>query len=76
MYIKDVNANSGRVEVYVVSQGSGYQTRVLGVSSLYGEEGNGVWSLVDFNGDGRLDLGYVKDVNTGSGMVEVHVAEG
>jgi hypothetical protein len=76
VYIKDANTGTGKVEVHVASQSSGYQTRVLEVGSVFNQEANGVWSLVDFNGDGVLDLGYVKDQNTGSGTVEVHVAAG
>jgi hypothetical protein len=76
VYIKDANTGTGKTEVHVASQSSGYQTRVLEVGSVFNQEANGVWSLVDFNGDGVLDLGYVKDQNTGSGTVEVHVAAG
>jgi hypothetical protein len=40
------------------------------------QETNGVWSLIDFNKDGVLDLTYIKYQNTGTGKVEVHVASG
>lgn len=76
VYIKDAGTGTGKVEVHVASQSSGYQTRVQEVGSTFAQEANGVWSLVDWNRDGVLDLGYVKDVNSGSGTVEVHVAAG
>jgi len=75
-YIKDVNTGSGDTEVHVASGSSGFETRVLDVASVFTEEQNGIWKLIDFNKDGLLDLTYIKYKNTGSGDVEVHVASG
>ncbi|KAI8630273.1 hypothetical protein F5Y19DRAFT_58707 [Xylariaceae sp. FL1651] len=74
-YIKDANT-AGSVEVHIASASSVYQTRILEVGSTYGEESNGVWSLIDYSRDGVLDLAYIKYQNTGTGTVEVHVAAG
>jgi len=76
VYIKDSNTGTGQVEVHVASQASGYQTRVFEGGSAFTQERNGPKSLVDFNLDGSLDLAFVKDSNTGTGKVEVHIAAG
>lgn len=76
IYIKDAQAGTGEVEVHVASASSNYQNRILEVGSTFAEETNGVWSLMDFNMDGRLDLTYIKYQNAGTGTVEVHVAAG
>lgn len=76
IYIKDVNTGTGTTEVHVASRASGYQTRLLDVGSTFTQEQNGVWQLIDYNGDGKLDLTYIKYQNTGTGTVEVHVASG
>ncbi|KAI3322470.1 putative FG-GAP repeat protein [Xylariaceae sp. AK1471] len=76
VYIKDSNTGTGQVEVHVASQASGYQTRIFEGGSAFGEERNGPKSLVDFDLSGSLDLAFVKDSNTGTGTVEVHVAAG
>jgi len=75
-YIKDVNTGTGDTEVHVASGSSGFKTRVLDVGTVFTEETNGVWKLIDYNKDGILDLTYIKYQNTGSGTVEVHVASG
>ncbi|QSZ34658.1 hypothetical protein DSL72_007512 [Monilinia vaccinii-corymbosi] len=76
IYIKNVNTGTGTTEVHVASRASGYQTRLLDVGSAFTQEQNGIWQLIDFNADGRLDLTYIKYQNTGTGKVEVHVASG
>ncbi|GAP84323.2 putative fg-gap repeat protein [Rosellinia necatrix] len=76
VFIKTSNTPSGRVEVHIASGSSGYRTRTLETATAFGNEDNGVWSLYDYDGDGVLDLVYVKTRNTGSGRVEVHVASG
>ncbi|KAI2638506.1 hypothetical protein GGS21DRAFT_443804 [Xylaria nigripes] len=75
-FIKTQNTPSGHVEVHIASGASNYRTRTLEVATVFGNEDNGVWSLYDYNGDGILDLVYIKTRNTGSGRVEVHVASG
>ena len=53
-----------------------YETRVLETGTTFGNETDGVWTLADWNGDGRPDLIFIKTGNTGTGRVEVHVASG
>lgn len=76
VFIKDANTGTGDTEVHVASKSSKYATRIFEGASTFTEEANGVWSLIDYNGDGVLDLTYIKYQNTGSGTVEVHVAAG
>ncbi|KAI0467107.1 hypothetical protein F4859DRAFT_506914 [Xylaria cf. heliscus] len=76
VYIKDARTGTGQVEVHVASRASGYQTRIFEGGSAFAQEANGVWSLVDYNRDGVLDLTYIKYQNAGTGTVEVHVAAG
>ena len=76
VFIKDANTGTGQTEVHAASKASNYATRVFEGGSCFAAEANGVWSLIDFNGDGVLDLTYIKYQNTGSGTVEVHVAAG
>ncbi|WP_437981141.1 trypsin-like serine protease [Sorangium sp. So ce117] len=75
-YIKTSNTTSGRVEVFVASGASGYQSRTLATATTFGAETNGVWQLVDYDHDGIPDLTYIKTSNTTSGRVEVFVASG
>lgn len=76
IYIKTSNTGTGYVEIHVASGSSTYQTRILETATTFVEENNGQWQLIDFNGDGKLDLVYIKNQNTGTGYVEVHVASG
>jgi hypothetical protein len=76
VFIKDANTGTGTTEVHVASQSSDYKTRIFEGGSDFTEEQNGVWSLIDYNKDGVLDLTYIKYQNTGTGTVEVHVASG
>ncbi|KAA8648553.1 hypothetical protein EYZ11_001118 [Aspergillus tanneri] len=76
VYIKTRNTGTGRVEVHIASGASNYQTRILEVGTTFYPEDDGVWQMGHFNGDGKLDLIYIKTRNTGTGRVEVHVASG
>jgi len=51
-----------------------YETRILETGTTFQPEDNGVWTMADFNNDGKLDLIYIKTRNTPNGHVEVHVA--
>ena len=53
-----------------------FDTRVLETETAFVSETDGVWTLVDWNADGLLDLIFIKTSNTGTGKVEVHVASG
>ncbi|KAI1109322.1 hypothetical protein F5Y14DRAFT_30433 [Nemania sp. NC0429] len=76
VYIRDINSATGQVEVHVASKSSGYQARPLEAGSSFLLEADGVWSLVDYNRDGRPDLIYIRTRNAATGTVEVHVAAG
>lgn len=75
-FIKTSNTPSGKVEVHIASGASRYQTRTQEVVTVFSNENNGIWKLYDYNGDGILDLVYIKTRNTGTNTVEVHVASG
>ncbi|KAI1164606.1 hypothetical protein F5B18DRAFT_614631 [Nemania serpens] len=76
VYIKDAYTPTGQVEVHIASQSSGYQARPLEGGSAFGEETEGVWSLIDYNRDGKPDLTFIRTGNAATGTVEVHVAAG
>ncbi|KAK5632722.1 hypothetical protein RRF57_008436 [Xylaria bambusicola] len=76
VYIKNAATGTGQVEVYVLSKSSNFQTVIFQGASLYAQEANGVWSMIDYNRDGELDLAYIKYQNAVTGTTEVHVAAG
>ncbi|MCJ1396806.1 hypothetical protein MMC18_009698 [Xylographa bjoerkii] len=76
IYIKTKDTGTGTVEVHVASEASGYQQRVLETGTTFGLEYDGVWTMADTTGDGKLDLIFIKIANTPSGRVEVHIASG
>ncbi|KAG0292907.1 hypothetical protein BGZ98_002421, partial [Dissophora globulifera] len=49
-----------------------YLNRILSTGTVFGIDGNGVWSFADLDGDGNQDLVFIKTRNTGSGKIEVH----
>jgi hypothetical protein len=51
-----------------------YQIRNLDIGTTFAQEKHGVWMMIDFNGDGLLDLVYIKTSQTSTGTVEIHVA--
>ncbi|KAI0810448.1 hypothetical protein GGR55DRAFT_140260 [Xylaria sp. FL0064] len=76
VFIKTANTPSGKVEVHIASGASNYKVRTQETATVFGNENNGSWSLYDYDGDGVLDLVYIKTRGTGTGKVEVHVASG
>jgi len=76
IFIKTSNTGTGTVEVHVASGASKYQKRVLETGTTFLPETDGTWLMADYNGDGLLDLIFIKTSNTGTGTVEVHVASG
>ncbi|KAI7970131.1 hypothetical protein EIK77_008358 [Talaromyces pinophilus] len=74
--IKTSNTGSGKVEVHVASGTSSYQNCTLETGTIFTLENNDVWQMIDYDGDGKPDLIYIKTSNTRSGKVEVHVAAG
>jgi hypothetical protein len=75
-FIKTSNTGTGTVEVHIASGESDYETRTQETGTAFAEENNGTWQLYDYDGDGILDLVYIKTRNTGTSTVEVHVASG
>ncbi|KAI1282915.1 hypothetical protein F5Y07DRAFT_200942 [Xylaria sp. FL0933] len=76
VFIKTANTPSGKVEVHIASGASEYTVRTLETATVFGNEDNGSWSLYDYDGDGVLDLVYIKTRDTRTGKVEVRVASG
>lgn len=71
-FIKTSNTGTGTVEVHIAYRGPHFGMRVLVTGSTFGEETDGSWAFVDFNGDGVLDLASIKTQNTPTRLVEVH----
>ena len=68
---------SGRTEVHVLSQASGYRGWVSHVATASGLTGAGAtWSLGDPDGDGRTDVVLMVTQGTASGSTEVHALGG
>jgi hypothetical protein len=76
VFIKTSNTGTGKVEVHVASGASHYQTRILEVGTTFAPETDGTWLMADYDRDGIPDLVFIKTSNTGTGMVEIHIASG
>ncbi|KAA8569019.1 hypothetical protein EYC84_000692 [Monilinia fructicola] len=72
VFIKTSNTATGTDEVFVAPAASNYQTRLLSTGTTFTVENNGFWQLGAYSANG--DLIYIKDVNTGTGTTEVHIA--
>lgn len=70
--MKTSNTGTGTDEVFVASGASNHQTRLISTGTIFPVENNGFWYLGPYSANG--DLIYIKDVNTGTGMTELHVA--
>lgn len=75
IYIKTRNTGTNTIEVHVSSSSSQFQDRILETGTVFAIEDNGTWLMADYTGDGIADLVYIKTRNTGTGKVEVHVAD-
>lgn len=75
VYIKTRNTDSRSIEVHASSLKSYFQERTLSTGTVFLVEDNGTWLMQDYTGDGKADLVYIKTRNTGTGKVEVHVAD-
>ncbi|KAL4876407.1 hypothetical protein BJY04DRAFT_223043 [Aspergillus karnatakaensis] len=73
--IQTSNTGTGSAKVQVADYG--YQ-RLTDQKTNTGlpAENYGVWDLVDYDGDGTLDLIYIKNRDTASGKVEISIASG
>lgn len=74
VFIKTSNTPSGKVELHIASGSSRYQKRILETPTAFDCENDGIWTMADWDGDGRPDLVFIKTTNTPSGNVEVHIA--
>jgi hypothetical protein len=75
VFIKTSNTGTGTVEVHVASGASNYQTRILETGTTFAPETDGTWLMADYDRDGIPDLVFIKTSNTGTGTVEVHIAD-
>ena len=75
-YIKPSNTGAGTVKVHAASGSYHYKTRIQVTGTTFFEEENGIQQPADFDGDGKLDLIYIKTSNTGTGSVKVRIASG
>ncbi|KAI7968293.1 hypothetical protein EIK77_010463 [Talaromyces pinophilus] len=76
IYIQNRNTASGKVEVNVASGASNYKTLTLQTQTVFDAQINGRWQMIDYDGDGSLDLVYIQNSNTASNKVEIKVASG
>ena len=76
VYIKKFHGE-GATEVHVLSSRSGYQNFFMQTATGLHQTGDEAdFDLADFDGDGILDLAYVKKHGTGSNTTELHVLSG
>ncbi len=77
VYVLKFGTGSGRMEVHAVDGASGFRTFNLHTATaLPASSDEAEFRFSDFNGDGTLDLFYLKKKNTGSGRTEVHIVNG
>lgn len=78
-FFTSTESGSGMTEIHVLSGASGYSQFIDHVATpfeLLGDTPNIRFVLADTDGDNIPDLVGIKEFNTGSGMVEVHVLSG
>lgn len=75
-FIKDAGTETGTTEVHVATRSSNYATLSTQSGSLFGQETDGIWQLIDFDHNGSLDLTFIKTSKTASGKIEVFAASG
>jgi len=75
VYIKTKNTGTGKVEVHGARNESLFQEHSLATGTVFGTEDQGTWLMLDWTGDGKADLVYIKTRNTGTNSVEVHIAD-
>ncbi|KAM5358216.1 hypothetical protein ACJZ2D_015491 [Fusarium nematophilum] len=75
VYIKTRSTGSGKIEVHGSPNESRFQEHSLATGTIFEIEDNGTWLMHDWTRDGKADLVYIKTRNTGTGRVEVHVAD-
>ncbi|KAF9987715.1 hypothetical protein BGZ65_002229, partial [Modicella reniformis] len=75
VYIKTRNTGTGKIEIHASDYESRFQTCTMNTNTVFDIDDNGAYLMQDWNGDGKADFVYIKTQNTGSGTVEVHVAD-
>jgi hypothetical protein len=75
VYIKTRATGTGEIEVHASRNESRFQEHNLATGTAFTVEDNGSWLMHDWTQDGKADLVYIKTRNTGTGKVEVHVAD-
>ena len=73
-YIKTRNTGSGKIEVHSASNESLFKEDTLHTGTAFPVQDEGTWLMQDWTGDGKADLIYIKKRNTGTKMVEIHIA--
>jgi hypothetical protein len=76
VYIKTRNTGTGKIELHGASNESLFKDYTLHTGTAFPVEDQGTWLMQDWTGDGEADLIYIKKRNTGTKMVEIHVATG
>ncbi len=71
VYVEDNNTGSGDLELHVWNPGEQTWSEQIATTLPLAEAANGY--VIDANIDGQDRLVFVKDLNTGSGDIEVHV---
>ncbi|TGJ81370.1 hypothetical protein E0Z10_g7393 [Xylaria hypoxylon] len=74
VYIKTKNPDSNRVEVYVALGKSNYTQMFKSSSDFGSNDKEGFWSFAPYSSPRAADLVWIKNDNTGTKQVEVHVA--
>ena len=72
------NIIGGGVEVIEADKegkGSEYKTRTFASGSTFVPETDGTWGMANYTHKEHPDLVFIKTSNTGTGTVEVHIAE-
>jgi FG-GAP-like repeat len=78
LFLKRQHTGTNSIEVHILSGKSNYQQFLIerGTPFAEGEYSNGQFSLPNFDNDGVPDLAFIKQRNTGTGQIEVHVLSG
>ena len=75
VYIKTSNTSTKKVELHVASESSTYQKFILQTRTTFNPETDGTWMMADYTKHVEPDLVFIKTANTGTGKVEVHIAQ-